>query len=1127
MRHRVIAVLLCLSVLLVPAFVALSQDTSQTATLDLTGVNANELPTLILTTNVINRTGQPVLGLGIDDFILGGPLADRAEIIQVENITEDDLAFAAVLVIDTSTSMEGFPLAQAKEAARAFVNALGPNDPVAIVTFDSSERVVQDYTTDKQVLLDAIDNLAYGGQTALYDGTVLGIETAALAPLPRRAVILLSDGAEYGGISEAERETGLQLALERGVPVFTVGLGYGIDRSYLREISEGSSAGYYESPTPEELPEIYRGLAQTFRSQYVVTVQLNDFDIRAEAGQTTDFTLQANVADGTTNIVSNSLRVPVSAPIVTLPDDLFANPLTEPTEVRPTIVADDAIASVVFTTNEGSTEAETLTIDPATLAPGTYPLSITVTDATEDVTTITTEFTIAALPSVITINGLPDTPITQHTAITVTGVGQTPLESVTYRINEPETPQVNREADFGYEIDPILYAPGDYTVSVTAVNEGGAESSAEAAFTIGDVAPRIMNVGVTEGQVIDAPVTLTPEFVLQPGKTIASTTLSINGEESADLTIDPALITPGGAQLLLVATDDAGQSSELAMTVEIATLPPTVSIAVSEIITDDMAEAEVQVESQQGLRITSFDYSFDNGDVQRGTLDAEGNGTISIPAATLGNGSHTLTVSVTAPDGPTTTREATFTVAIATPTPTFTPTATATETPTDTPTNTMTPTQTATFTPTATPTANATETTQARASQTQASVNVENTAQARSTLNAINTQDAQTLVAVDTATSIAIATQGVVQTAAAQVTSEARRTQIAEANANAVQTATADAQGTVDALATLTAIPGATETAAVYGTATQLSSAFVTQVALETATAIRQAAQTATVFVGQVTQTAESQITQQAEVVITENAGATATQRSEATATGQAVAAASTDVAQAVQSATALIAQATENAAATQAANLTATSDAQDAASTQSSASTATQSANLTATRAALDATFTQIAAATSTQVSALTATQAGVLTATRDALDATFTQIAGATNTQAAALTATRGTAIAQTTQVVVDILLTSDARSTLNAPQTAEFATLDAASTATRRAAATLTAQPTLTFTPGPSATPPPPLVELETDRSPVQGLLDSLTGNPLTLVCVPVLCLLLIIVLFVLGGRRRRRV
>ncbi|NOG48398.1 MAG: VWA domain-containing protein [Chloroflexi bacterium] len=84
--------------------------------------------------------------------------------------------------------------------------------------------------------------MQFGGQTALYDAAVDGIELAAQAPFPRRTMILLSDGAEYGGASVNPREAGPDLSPVRGVPVYTIGLGFGTDRSYLEALAESSSA---------------------------------------------------------------------------------------------------------------------------------------------------------------------------------------------------------------------------------------------------------------------------------------------------------------------------------------------------------------------------------------------------------------------------------------------------------------------------------------------------------------------------------------------------------------------------------------------------------------------------------------------------------------------------------------------------------------------------------------------------------------------------------------------------------------------------------------------------------------------------------------------------------------------
>jgi VWFA-related protein len=239
---------------------------------EITGVNATDLPTAVVTVNVLDSLGQPVRGLDESNFRLTGALADEATITSVENVSDDDLSFAVVLVIDISDSMTGLPITRAKEAAQLFVQSIGPNDPVAIYTFASRFHLVQDYTTDKGALSAAIDSLGTAGRTGLYEGAYNAVQLAAASPTSRRAMVLLSDGAEYGGVSHVGRDAALEEARNRGVPVYTVGLGYGIDRSYLEQLSNGTNGRFIESPDPEQLTQIYGDLAALLRSQYVVTI---------------------------------------------------------------------------------------------------------------------------------------------------------------------------------------------------------------------------------------------------------------------------------------------------------------------------------------------------------------------------------------------------------------------------------------------------------------------------------------------------------------------------------------------------------------------------------------------------------------------------------------------------------------------------------------------------------------------------------------------------------------------------------------------------------------------------------------------------------------------------------------
>jgi len=394
MMRKWLVGLIALGALLLP-LVGLTQDATSIGTLEITGANATDLPTATVTANVLDNNNRPILGLGVEDFTLSGELAELSRIIQVQNITADELPFATVLVIDVSSSMDGTPLQAAKAAAQQFIELAGENDPIAIVAFSTNVRLVQDFTTDKTVLTNAVENLAFGGQTALYDAGTFAIDIAANAPVPRRAVILLSDGAEFGGASTALREDAAARTAEAGVSFYTIGLGFGTDRTYLQELAEGSNARFYESPAPEQLTEIYTDLATLFRTQYVITLESDvPFD-----GTVYEFGLQANTEGGMTDVGTGTVRAPIPVPLVSLPDGLFDEPLAEPLTITPNIAADDDISTVEVLVNGEPIEFVngSLTIDPLNFAPGTYPLAIRVTDVDGDSGVLETEFEIAAL----------------------------------------------------------------------------------------------------------------------------------------------------------------------------------------------------------------------------------------------------------------------------------------------------------------------------------------------------------------------------------------------------------------------------------------------------------------------------------------------------------------------------------------------------------------------------------------------------------------------------------------------------------------------------------------------------------------------------------------------------------
>jgi tight adherence protein B len=99
----------------------------------------------------------------------------------------------AILVLDTSGSMRGSGIAAAKAAALTFAARVPADVRIALVTFAGRPTVLLAPTTDRSGLRAALDHVAAGGNTSLYDGILAAASLPAPAGTLRRLVVL-SDG---------------------------------------------------------------------------------------------------------------------------------------------------------------------------------------------------------------------------------------------------------------------------------------------------------------------------------------------------------------------------------------------------------------------------------------------------------------------------------------------------------------------------------------------------------------------------------------------------------------------------------------------------------------------------------------------------------------------------------------------------------------------------------------------------------------------------------------------------------------------------------------------------------------------------------------------------------------------
>lgn len=165
------------------------------------------------------------------------------------------------LILDSSGSMaKTDPQDRRLDAAKAVVDSLVSGDRAAVVDFDDDGLLAAQLTDDRASLRRAIGRVdAEGTPTRI--GTGLRVALDELAARGRtnavRGAILIADGA--GTYDEdLTRE-----AREAGIVVHTVGLGDDSDFTVLRGIADGTGGTFARVKRAENLPEVFRRLADS------------------------------------------------------------------------------------------------------------------------------------------------------------------------------------------------------------------------------------------------------------------------------------------------------------------------------------------------------------------------------------------------------------------------------------------------------------------------------------------------------------------------------------------------------------------------------------------------------------------------------------------------------------------------------------------------------------------------------------------------------------------------------------------------------------------------------------------------------------------------------------------------
>ena len=224
---------------------------------------------------VCNKHGRPVPNLARDSFAI---YEDNTLQTVTHFSHETELPLTLALLIDTSGSVR-YKLDFEQRAALEFLHStLRPGrDEAAVVTFDSSIDVRQDYTNDEQLLANAVRRTRSGGGTRLYDALFFLVNGPLASREGRRAIIVLTDGDDNS--SRRSQSEVLTAAQRHNVSIYAISVnsvGFGLfadsepkDGVLETLASETGGKAFFPQST-KALFTYFSAISKELRSQYTI-----------------------------------------------------------------------------------------------------------------------------------------------------------------------------------------------------------------------------------------------------------------------------------------------------------------------------------------------------------------------------------------------------------------------------------------------------------------------------------------------------------------------------------------------------------------------------------------------------------------------------------------------------------------------------------------------------------------------------------------------------------------------------------------------------------------------------------------------------------------------------------------
>ncbi|HYA23253.1 MAG TPA: VWA domain-containing protein [Terriglobales bacterium] len=228
-----------------------------------------EVQNVLLHATVVDEKNRLVMNLDKNAFTV----FENNQPQSIVAFTREDIPVAMGIIIDNSGSMRD-KRDKVNKAALNLVRSSNPQDQVFVVNFNDEYYLDQPFTSNINLLKEALEKVEARGGTALYDAIVASADYMKKnARLQKKVLFVVTDG-EDNASRETLEEAVRRLQEENGPSVYAIGL-LGEEkarraRRALETIAQRTGGIAFLPRTVDEVDEISRTVAHDIRSQYSI-----------------------------------------------------------------------------------------------------------------------------------------------------------------------------------------------------------------------------------------------------------------------------------------------------------------------------------------------------------------------------------------------------------------------------------------------------------------------------------------------------------------------------------------------------------------------------------------------------------------------------------------------------------------------------------------------------------------------------------------------------------------------------------------------------------------------------------------------------------------------------------------